>query len=67
MLFDQVVLLIIAYSLHMVQRIYLVATLDTLKSPLQSTIEIFWRQITLIFTAIESLLSFYICLNNRLE
>ncbi len=44
----------------MVQCIYLVATFNTPKTPLQSKIEILRGQITLIITATESSLSFYI-------
>lgn len=60
MLFGQTVLALISYSPHMVQRIYLVATFNASKSPLQSRIEILRGQITLITTATESSLSFYI-------
>jgi hypothetical protein len=51
------VLITIAYVPHTIQRIYLVATLHTLKTILGSRIEILWGQVTLI---IESALSFYI-------
>lgn len=60
MVISQIILITISYIPHIIQCIYLVATLHTSKSPLRSRIEVLWGQITLIFAAAESSLSFYI-------
>ncbi|CAF4520269.1 unnamed protein product, partial [Rotaria magnacalcarata] len=50
----------VSYIPNTIQRIYLVVTLDLEKSPLRLQTEILVGEVTLLFTTLESSLSFYI-------
>ncbi|CAF1210338.1 unnamed protein product [Adineta steineri] len=62
MLIGQIVLIFISWIPHAAERIYVVITLNEVKTPLRTTQDNLWDQIMWIETTFDSSLSFYVYL-----
>jgi hypothetical protein len=62
MLIGQIVMIIISWVPHAVERLYVVITFDEVKSPLRSAQDTLWDNITWIVTTFDGSLSFYVYL-----
>jgi len=62
MLVGQIVMIFISWIPHAVERLYVVITLDVVKTPLRTAQDSLWDQITWIVSTFDSSLSFYVYL-----